>query len=66
MRSLPLQFVHRTIGVAALSVVAAAPCGAQRSAPTATVVGRAVDSLSQPIMGADVGIAALHLSTTTD
>ena len=66
MRSTSLRFARHAIGVAVLGTLAAGAIRAQRPTPTVTIVGRAVDSLSQPIAGAEVGISALKLSTFTD
>ncbi len=66
MRSTFSYVARYAIGIAVLGTLAAAPSRAQRPTQTVTIVGRAVDSLSQPIAGAEVGISALKLSTSTD
>ncbi len=66
MRSTSSNFARHAIGVAVLGILAATAGRAQRPTLTVTVVGRAVDSISQPIVGAEVGISVLKLSTSTD
>ena len=66
MGTIFIRSVRCGVGLAAIAAATALPCAAQRVGPTVTVAGRVVDSLTQPLAGADVGISALRLGTETD
>jgi Carboxypeptidase regulatory-like domain len=62
-----LRFVVPRGGwVAAITLLGTLPCGAQRPAQRFTIAGRVVDSLVEPVAGAELSIAPLHISVTTD
>lgn len=52
--------------LAAFALLAAAPCAAQQAGTTYHVLGRVVDSIADPIAGADVSIPPLHITAKTD
>ncbi len=53
--------------LAAVVLLAAPPCAAQKAhGPTYQVAGRVVDSIANPIPGADVSIPPLHITVRTD
>jgi Carboxypeptidase regulatory-like domain len=56
----------RTAWCAALTLLTAVPGQAQKPAQTFTVVGRVVDSLAQPVPGAQLLISNLHVTATTN
>ncbi len=62
-----LRFViSRGAWFAAMAVLGALPCSGQKPAQRYTISGRVVDSLVQPVPGAELSIAPLHVTATTD
>ncbi|HEU4989205.1 MAG TPA: carboxypeptidase regulatory-like domain-containing protein [Gemmatimonadaceae bacterium] len=66
MRAFVSPTARRALCAAAAGFLAAAPAHAQRPGRTVAVLGRVIDSLRQPITGANISIAPLGLATVTD
>ena len=66
MRGPSRSTVSRGAWLAVVALAVAAPCGAQQARRTYAILGSVVDSLAQPVPGAEVSIAPLHVSAFTD
>jgi hypothetical protein len=66
MMSISPDSPRRILAIVSMTLLAAAPCAAQKAPPPAVVQGRVVDSLVQPIVNADVAVDGTTIAVKTD